>query len=186
MHFLRPHLNPEASAGFWESRVESSEPSSDAVQVADHGHVWPLLLGVANSSAPAASLQKLFIDWRNQAQRHALVSAPAALIVQIGRFKDNGDKLRFRMPSSRTVYVPLFRHSSGLQTTSLAYEVCAIVFHLGRTISSGHYRVAFLQCGQMRWLTDDGVLPACIQSAEVAEVESNSYLYFLTKRSESE
>ena len=187
LHFLRPHLSPAASEGAWESRLEGPELDGPAaVQVADHGHVWPLHLSVVNASAHSASLQKLFIDWRNQAQRHALVSAPAALVVQVGRFKDNGEKLRFRLPSSRTVYIPVFRNRSDLQTTSLAYEVSAIVFHLGRSRDSGHYRAAFLQQGQLHWLTDDGVLPACIQASEAVEVETNSYLFFLTKRIESE
>ena len=186
LHFLRPLLHPSAYEGVWESRVEGSElygPS--AVQVADHGHVWPLHLSVVNASAQPSSLQKLFIDWRNQAQRHALVTAPTALVVQVGRFNDRGEKVRFRLRSSRTVYIPTYSQS-GLQTTSHAYEVLAIVFHLGRSRACGHYRAAFLQQGQLSWLTDDDVPPTAIRAPEIVEVESNAYLYFLAKRTESD
>ena len=142
--------------------------------------MWPLHLSVAHASAPRLSLQKLVVAWRNQAQRHALVTAPEVLVAQVGRFGDDGCKLQFRIQSSRTVYIPSFT-GSGLHTTSHAYTVEAIVFHLGPSRDSGHYRTALLQQGNLYRLTDDGSLPAAVQDTDVAVVEHNAYLYFLRK-----
>ena len=170
--------------GSWESRLAGpglSPSPTLQVQMVDHGHVWPLHLSVANASEPHISLQKLLIAWRNQAQRHALVIAPAVMAIQVGRFRDDGSKLRFRIRSSRRVYVPAFS-STSMQTTSYAYTVEAVVFHLGDARDSGHYRTAFLRQGVLSRLTDDGELPAPVHEDSVALVETNAYVYFLSRQ----
>ena len=92
------------------------EHTSEA-QVADHGKLFPLILhqdvvnqhasGAIGVSAPC-SLQKLVVAWRNQATRHAVVTLPAVLPVQIGRFNALGDKVKFPVQFSPAVYIPTF------------------------------------------------------------------------------
>ena len=149
LQLLQWECAPAASEGSWHARIGVVlGDGSHGAQVVDRGHVWPLPLYVADPSVAHLSLQKLFIGWRNQEQRHALVNAPDSLVVQIGRFWDNGDKKVFRVRSSRTVYIPTFSGTM-LQTTSHAYTVEAIVYHLGHSRLGGHYRTALLSQGHM-------------------------------------
>eukprot|EP00439_Symbiodinium_sp_Y106_P002535 s6056_g1.t1 len=86
LQLLQWECAPAASEGSWHARIGVVlGDGSHGAQVVDRGHVWPLPLYVADPSVAHLSLQKLFIGWRNQEQRHALVNAPDSLVVQIGR-----------------------------------------------------------------------------------------------------
>ena len=177
LHYLAGVCCPEAP-DFWQARSQAPGQT----EVADHGEMWLLLAMVAPRLGPGnqCSLQSLFIAWRNQAERHALVSLPAVLPLQICRFANDGRKLRFRVNLSKRVYVPYFT-GSDISTSSHPYQVVAIVYHIGQSRTSGHYRAALLKEGDIRFVTDDHQLPQEPSEVQSAEVLDNSYIFFLQR-----
>ena len=182
---------PEESIGVWQSRVavaaEIPSSQSTPAQVSDHGVLWPLELTARTGFlAPqaACSLQQLIIAWRNQPARHAGVSLPAILPVQVNRFNERGDKVAYHITPSPAAYVPFFS-SDTLQTCSERYSLVAVVFHLGTSSQSGHYRAAFLRAGRITHVTDDDTAAQPASSAEIDVINQNSYIYFLVKHSET-
>ena len=144
--FLGAATAPASAEGVWQSRIAvqltPSQPAASQcpAEVAEHGQMWPLSLAAAPPpEGSEISLQALVIQWRNQAHRHAAVSLPRLLIIQIGRFSPVGLKLRFAVRPSHRVYVPVFLDDT-LRTTSAGYDLAAVVCHLGPSRSSGHYR----------------------------------------------
>ena len=160
---------------FWQARLNSGT----STEVVDHGDLWPLLLNVAPQlgNDSTCSLQSFFSSWRNQARRHALVSLPSVLPVHLCRFSDAGDKDNFKIALSRRVYVPFFS-GTGITTASHPCQLTAIVYHLGPTKLSGHYRAALLTEGDITWVTDDEETPRQPSHHECQEVLNNAYILF--------
>ena len=149
------------------------------------GNLWPLLLPSAASegqhSQPSLiSLQKLVIVWRNQAAKHALITQPDIVCLRINRFDSQGNKVRSQIVISPAVYLPVFTGADE-QTASTRYETCAVVYHLGETSQSGHYRTGLYSNGSLAHVTDDN-LPAQLASAQdQAVIQDNAYLVFLKR-----
>ena len=163
----------------WQARTQATALSTE---VALQGELWPLVLDTAPrlDSHGACSLQSLFIEWRSQAHRHAIVSAPALLPVQICRFGPDGSKVSFRVTSSARVYVPLFTGPS-VHTTSQPYKVLAVIYHLGRHQASGHYRTALYRDSRVQFVTDDDITPQPPTRAHCQTIEANAYIFFLQR-----
>ena len=164
----------------WQSRLQAPDGNS---QVVDQGTLWPLLLQVAvtpegRSPTGCCSLQALFIQWRNQAMRHALTSDPSVLCVQICRFDSQGSKLRFPVSFSAAVYIPVFAGDT-LVTRSTRYLLHSVVYHLGESKHSGHYRCGFLTQGRLSHTTDDNRIARPASESDVREVSENAYLIFV-------
>ena len=127
------------------------------------------------------SLQQLLVAWRNQAARHACVSAPALLPIQVARFDHSGEKLHFTIRPSTAVYVPVFS-SDDERTTSRCYVLLAAIYHIGSTKFSGHYRTAFYSQGCVAYVTDDNVATRRALPADEPEIHQNSYVYLLARQ----
>ena len=168
--------------GVWESRTVNSP--SGLAQAEDQGTMWPLTLpaGLAmlQASTETVSPQKLVIAWRGQAVTHAAVVLPELVILQICRFSPSGNKDFTRVKLSDSVYLPVFT-GPGLNTSSVRYSVTAIIYHLGLTPQSGHYRTALVERGRLCYHTDDNEATTVHQPEHTDRVEQNSYLYFLRK-----
>ena len=95
LYFLGEALTSGTGVGFWQARVETG--SRDA-QVVDHGEMFPLILQQVGPQPHSVasrdiSLQALIVAWRNQEARHAALTLPAVLPVQICRFDNRGHKI---------------------------------------------------------------------------------------------
>ena len=196
LQFLAPLLIPyqERQLCCWQARELSERshlPSSQAVaQVVDQGTLWPMTVtarlvppmqssGEDRQQSPP-SLQSLLIQWRNQAARHARTAKPDWLVLQVSRFDDAGCKLVEPAGFSEAVYIPFFTGQS-LATSSARYRVSAVIYHLGPTLLSGHYRSALCQAGSIQLVTDDGTPARQATVRDVQQIQSNVYLFFLRK-----
>ena len=187
LQFLAPKLAIGHGRDRWQAR-ELSE--AHAVQVMDQGTLWPLTLTAPLVPLPQSadsvscnqpvSLQKLVIQWRNQAARHAMLSEPAWLPVQVSRFDSQGHKTSRPVQISDAVYLPSFVGHT-LQTTSHRYQLTAIIFHVGESLLAGHYRTALCANGSIVSITDDGMISQTASEADARFVYSNAYIFLLRK-----
>ena len=183
VQFLASHLHVDHARYEWQAREEA--PSGQVI-VRDRGCFWPLILSlplqtdgpsqsVPSSHVAGISVQRLVIQWRNQPARHAACDLPPWLPLQVSRFNAAHEKITTPVHFSPAIYLPVFT-GTGLQTTSIRYALHSVIFHIGRSKFSGHYRTALCQSGQLRFLTDDGV--EAIQASEYdrRSVEENAYI----------
>ena len=182
LQHISPSMFSEEQRGFWEART--LQQPSGLVQAEDQGTMWPLLLPTGLSSlqtgTSVVSPQKLVIAWRGQAATHAAVALPELAVLQVCRFRPDGTKDFTPIKLSEAVYIPFYT-GSGLNTSSARYTITAVVYHLGQSPLSGHYRSALIAQGRICYHTDDNVA-AEVHTAELASrVEQNPYLYFLRK-----
>ena len=66
-----------------------------------------------------------------------------------------------------------FFSGTGITTASHPYQLTAIVYHLGPTRLSGHYRAAKLTEGDITWVTDDEETPRQPSHHECQELLNN-------------
>ena len=189
LQFLAPKLAITHAADCWQAR-EITETS--ITQVMDQGTLWPLTLTAplaaplhhVSPTPPAVdqpiSLQRLVIMWRNQASRHAMLSEPAWLPLQVCRFTPQGQKCHRPVQISDAVYLPSFVGHT-LQTTSTRYQLTAIIYHLGISLLAGHYRAALCARGSIVSITDDGISAQPASEAEIQSVYRNSYIFILKR-----
>ena len=172
-------LHPDFQMGHWQARLSSmSQPS----QVTDHGKMWPVTLPAilrhtSDGSHSVHSVQSLIIGWRNQVQRHAAVSFPPVVPFQLGRFDNAGNKLLGRIVPTPVVHVPLFA-GADLTTTSHKYMLQAVIYHLGATRHSGHYRTMLCLAGHPYATTDDNLFPVRVTAEDMEVIMNNSYIAF--------
>ena len=124
--------------------------------------------------------QSPFVAWRNQADRHAAVTLPPLLPVQISRFTSTGLKVQFPVRFSEAVYVPFFEDLS-LRTSSHRYLLAAVIYHIGESRSHGHYRTALFLRGKPMHVTDDNCKPCPAHPADVHTAENNAYIFILCR-----
>ena len=185
IHFLGGALALDAGLGLWQSRhiAATLDLPVSQTQVADHGEMFPLVLqhaGPHAASAQPISLQQLFVAWRNQADRHAAVTLPPLLPVQISRFTSTGLKVQFPVKFSEAVYVPFFEDLS-LRTSSHRYLLAAVIYHIGESRSHGHYKTALFHRGQLTHVTDDNCRPCPAHPADVHTAANNAYIFILCR-----
>ena len=183
VQFLASHLHVDHARYEWQAREEA--PSGQVI-VRDRGCFWPLILSLplktdnpSQSSQPShvagISVQRLIIQWRNQPARHAACDLPPWLPLQVSRFNAAHEKITTPVHFSPAIYLPVFTGTS-LQTTSVRYALHSVIFHIGRSKFSGHYRTALCQSGQLRFLTDDGVEATQASEHDRRSVEENAYI----------
>ena len=185
IQFLGGVLALDAGVGLWQARhiAATPDPTAPQTQVVDHGEMFPLILqhaGPPDVPAQPISLQKLLVAWRNQADRHAAVTLPPLLPVQISRFTSTGHKVQFPVRFSEAVYMPYFEDLS-LRTSSHRYLLAAVIYHIGESRSHGHYRTAFFLHGQLMHVTDDNCKPCPACPADVRTAENNAYIFILCR-----
>ena len=189
LQFIAPRLASTFSSDAWHARQLSAIGET---QVLDQGTLWPLTVNTPlapqpqqpgpapNASSSPVSLQKLVIQWRNQAARHALLAEPMWLPLQVSRFDAQGRKTFDSVQISSAVYLPRFVDNT-LHTTSTRYHITAVIFHLGDSPQRGHYRTAFYKDGRIVGMTDDNVQPIPASDADVELVQRNCYIFILRK-----
>ena len=187
LQFLGGVIASGGSTDAWQTRLMCS--TSAVAQVTDHGQMFPLTLpqdsqsmrhpSLAASHMPS-SLQQLIVAWRNQASRHAAVTLPTLLPVQVGRFDDAGTKVHFALQLSPADYIPYFVDAT-TKTSSHRYCLIAAVYHLGHHKSHGHYRAAFFCNGALTHVADDGSCPTKATASDLHEVQTNVYLIMLCR-----
>ena len=94
---------------------------------------------------PHKTLQELVEQWayeQDTGQVCAISEAPTFLCIQLLRFQGNMDgevsKLSHPTPLSTKLQVPIF--TGGIETRPQAYVLHSVVYHIGCTPDSGHYR----------------------------------------------
>ena len=141
--------------GEWETRLIGPDPSLPS-EVVEGGHTLPLLLTARLSRSPfGCTLQHLVDQWERQPWQHrparqAIVDTPELLVLQVARFSDVGAKIRGIIKPPYVVEIPCFS-SHHTDVRRIRYEVVSIVYHLGPTSRSGHYRsVTAVRCRASR------------------------------------
>ena len=176
LHHSLEFARAEAWNGRWEARL------SNPAVVHDAGTLHQAIL----LHMRGATLQSLLDAWSSQFAVHAITQHNGLLFLQLGRYAShsakNRDKLRVRPGDS--VAVPIFAEHS---CTSLRHEtfiVVAIVYHLGETVTSGHY-LALLglptAAGWDYFVCDDNKAPRKARAADLDLVDSNCYLLGLMR-----
>ena len=116
----------------WQARYCDAE---DRVQTADAEESLPLLLmpppgcAVANDVDTSVTVQELVDQWQEQDCRHAMLMAPAAIVLQAARFCydtefDRATKRRYRVVPSRYLDVPTF--CDGLRVRPILYQLNSV------------------------------------------------------------
>ena len=173
----------------WEAR---HTPRSLDVpsEVSDSGTLLPLPLTVALASDRdnSTTLQALVDAWhvqrrRDQATVCAATDGPPFLLAQVARFNDSGAKVQGIIKASYVIDLPIF-NGSGCQTYTSRYTAHCLVFHLGVTSRSGHYRAAMLRQGKIAFTTDDNRKLQPVEPSEASTILENSYIFFLSKHQE--
>ena len=185
LQFFSSIMCDASALGSWAALQDSTEVGPFPT---DRGNFWPLLLpaSLPDSLTPgleSTTLQRLVIQWRNQASRHAAsneASLPALFPLQVNRFDAEGNKLHTPVTPSNAVYIPFYT-LDGLRTASCRYRLTAIIFHIGATKLQGHYRTALQRNGSLQFVTDDNTSAAPMTAETERLVNQNSYIFLLKK-----
>ena len=180
-------FQPGAFHGSWAAKMIVGPSICRRLDVVDGGPLAsPIIL-----DATAGDLRSGLLEWRQQYSVHALQEPSSFLIIQLRRFAQTGHAYRtitneYRVQDGELVDVPVF--SRGLRLTSASYCVRAVLYRLGSTPYSGHYRtalnVATTSMASRRWdfhVTDDGMPTKLATKSDIREIQANCYLCFLSK-----
>ena len=136
--YIADHANVPGLKGIWEAR------SMEGLLPRAHQRMQPVPL-IMLPCKPNKTLQQLIEDWAYEQDTgvvSALVRPPAILSVQLMRSNGNlrGEvrKLTHRVPLPPRLQVPTF--TDGVSTSPCAYVLHSIIYHVGCTPDSGHYR----------------------------------------------
>ena len=182
--FVLSKGRPVAYLISWAAKRIDIENGESIVSVPDSGFGYaPLILEITDGG-----LQSCFDQWHVQSSLYALRRDTDLLLVQFRRYTQvRGSILKSGISvwiqPGETVWVPCW--DNGLELRYIAYTVCALIFHIGATLSSGHYRTA-LSCadgtGSLRWfLTDDSTAPSRASMNELQMVSQNVYVVGLRR-----
>ena len=116
------------------------------------------------------TLQELVEQWaydQDTGQVCAVSEAPAFLCIQLLRFQGNMEgevnKLSHPIPLSPKLQVPTF--TEGIDTRPQAYVLHSVVYHIGCTPDSGHYRTMGITAPEGE--------PSSLQEAFYSEITRN-------------
>ncbi|CAE7763387.1 unnamed protein product [Symbiodinium sp. CCMP2592] len=140
-------------------------------------------------------LQETITSWHGVIAVQALIEAPQMLWLQLPRFVQTGARVQKAKQSisldvqHRCIRIPVFASTDASRDDSIKwcdYRVNAVIYHLGATVSAGHYRtMLFHPQANGGWHTDDGK-PAAWCKAVPKQVERNCYLVCATRLVSSE
>ena len=110
----------------------------------------------------SVGLQGVIDAWHNQGSRYALTQAPSLLVICLSRYTVNmgvaaKDLTPVPLVAHESVEVPVFLAADGLQAQTFRYRLQACVFHIGPSVTSGHYRAGLSVDGEW-WFTGDNTL----------------------------
>ena len=119
----------------------------------------------------------------NQATVLAATDGPPFLLAQVARFDDNGAKVPGVVQAPYTIDLPIF-NGAGCRTHTCRYTANCLVFHLGDTSRSGHYKAAMLRQDRVESTTDDYRTLQPVEPSEVGTIMKKSYIFFLSRHQE--
>ena len=178
----------------WDGEWQSREQRHADVRVLDRGSTFqPVLVPLAGDS-----LQCCWDAWERQAAIHALWRSGGLLLMQLGRYREAGadvhkDTRAIHVLPGQSVAVPFFDHEEGtIQCSMHPFRVLFVIYHLGNTLTSGHYKAALSTppslTGTSQWkfmVCDDNRNPQRASSKDLHEIQHNVYLVGLLKLSVS-
>ncbi|CAE7211775.1 SPBC119.03 [Symbiodinium necroappetens] len=178
----------------WDGEWQSRELRRAVVHVLDRGSTFqPVLVPLAGDS-----LQSCWDSWERQAAIHALWRSGGLLLMQLGRYREAGtsvlkDTRTISVQPGQTVAVPFFDHEEGtMQCSMQPFRVLFVIYHLGNTLTSGHYKAALSTppslTGTSQWkflVCDDNRPPQRASATDLQEIQHNVYLVGLLKLSVS-
>ena len=176
--WLLGRTRPKFVSCQWESLL-MKQGHIEAQNGTEKGHQHgPILLPIYNLDLQTCSLQSLIDFWHDGlGVCRAVEEVRGAKLIHISRFlPETGIKNVQCIDFSATVRFPCYLNDAE-HIHFFEYKICAIVYHLGATPITGHYRAA-LRC-ESRWLVyDDGVLPESMHTLS-EQIHSNVVLLWL-------
>ena len=151
-----------------------------------HAHS-PILVPLFNPTQHSCSLQTLVDFWHDGlvvdfwhdglGVCRAIEQVGGAILLSVSRFlPETGIKNQQQIDFNTTVRFPCYTNVEG-DIHFFSYDICALVFHIGATPITGHYRAA-LRCHNKWMVYEDGQLPDSMQSLTPA-IQQNVVLFWL-------
>ena len=126
-----------------------------------HAHS-PILVPLFNPEQHSCSLQTLVDFWHDGlGVCRAIEQVGGAILHSVSRFlPETGVKNLQRIEISKEIRFPCYTTTEG-DIYFFSFDVCALVFHVGASPITGHYRAA-LRCDHTWMIYEDGQLPESI------------------------
>ncbi|CAE7234018.1 unnamed protein product [Symbiodinium sp. CCMP2456] len=157
-------------AGAWEARLDNPHTVSDGGTLQS-----PVLLHF-----PGADLTALIHAWHRQHAIHALRFHSGVLTLQLCRYiglRKNRQSLP--ITAGERISLPVFSEPQGTDVRWESFRVIWVIFHLGATVTSGHYQAALcLQAGG-NWvykICNDAKSPKDPNLKETQHIARDGYL----------
>ncbi|CAE7820219.1 ubp3 [Symbiodinium sp. CCMP2592] len=142
--------------GVWEARILEA----GVFGVVDTGSC-DCTIGLDPPARANADLQALIGAWSTQHSMHALRYPPQVLTLRIARYRQTPTgatvKNHCSVAWSHFISVPAFSDDA-LGITHLRYRICAVIYHAGAALTSGHY-TCLIMADVQAWFCDDGAMP---------------------------
>ena len=121
--------------------------------------------------------------WHRSVHTSSVDCAPELLYVQLARYDSSGNKLLHPvlLQPYQHIQFPCVQHGAVAPTT---YQLQALIFHVGETIHSGHYRgaiSALIRGAPCFGVTDDGKKTARAKTQELDQLSCGCYLLFFSR-----
>ena len=128
-------------------------------------------------------LQVSLDEWHRNVHTSFVDCAPELLYVQLARYDSSGNKLihPVLLQPYQNVQFPCMQNGAVAPAT---YQLQALVFHVGETIHSGHYRgaiSALIRGTPCFGVTDDGKKIARAKTRELDQLSCGCYLLFFSR-----
>ena len=129
--------------GEWAARLTNPHVVTDSGPL-----LAPLPIEVQGTT-----LQDAIDRWSMQHSIHALTRHSGIVLLQLKRYYFHaGSAVKNREPvliePGRLVTLPVFRYDSWTEVEQQQFRVICVIFHLGDSVSSGHYQTALSYCAQ--------------------------------------
>ena len=167
---------PRACDWRWESRL------ANPYQLHDSGDCGaPLLLNLSGGTLQES------IDMRHsQYAVHALTEHHGCIFLQLCRYESHTHKnmQQLTIRPGDLVAIPVFTDATDLCTRLEPFRVIVVVYHLGATVTSGHYKTLIGYPHSPDWTLyacDDNKVPKRATKRDLQEVDHNAYLVGLLR-----
>jgi len=157
-------------AGAWEARLDNPHTVSDGGTLQS-----PVLLHF-----PGADLTALIHAWHRQHAIHALRFHSGVLTLQLCRYiglRKNRQSLP--ITAGECISLPVFSEPQGTNVRWESFRVIWVIFHLGATVTSGHYQAALCLRTGDNWvykICNDARSPKDPSLKETQHIARDGYL----------
>ena len=150
--------------------------------VHDSGQGQAIPMSYPRDAPNTPTLQHFAYAWRHQAHEYCLLS-PAVSYLQLPRFQVRSDgtvtKHRFRLALRERPHQRLtLPCQTGDEVTWVPFVLASVIYHLGHTVTSGHY-VALLFHDGVTYVKGDHEQARRATTKDIACAECNAYLAFV-------